>query len=88
MGIGIDGSWNILIGDVQENKLIPLSDYTGGEISSKGKEDLEAKKMAHIMSPMIKKASGLDTVAPGVGSKNPTYQGKRAMDMALGRAEE
>jgi DNA-binding transcriptional MocR family regulator len=64
-----------------------IKNYSGGEISDEGKEDLENKWKQHIMSPLEKEKLGLRSVPLGFGSKNPDYLGHRAWDRAIGRAE-
>jgi hypothetical protein len=85
----IDGSWKIRIGEYlgKSDKLITLSNFSGGEISDEEKADLSDKWKAHIMSPLLKAQLGLNKVPAGYGSKNPTYSRHRAIDRAVGRAQ-
>lgn len=83
--VRVDGSWRIFI---DNHKIISVQDYTGGEVSDETKKQKLDQWKQHIMSPMVKKAMGLSGTPQGWGSKHSKYMGHRAIDRAVGRAEQ
>jgi len=73
----LDGSWKGR-DDNYQSELVSVKDYKGS--NQRSEEDLAQQ---HIKSPLFKAKH----VAQGFGSKNPSYQSKRAWQMASATSE-